>query len=138
MPWPEHLITVERTTDTGHRVVGHLGKCRFLHGHTYHYSVTVGSLELDSIGFVVDFGDLKAMIDEWDHRLILFHDDPFAKDYSDEEIGLFWGIVLVPFNPTVENMSKALYQKIKNNWPHLTYISVSIKETPTSEAVYSG
>lgn len=48
-------------------------KCSFLHGHTYRLIVTLaGPIRED--GFVVDFGDVKAVVgpvvNQLDHRLI--------------------------------------------------------------------
>ena len=43
----------------GHRVVGHEGKCKNLHGHNYRFTFYCESEELDSIGRVIDFSCIK-------------------------------------------------------------------------------
>lgn len=98
--------------DAGHRVVGHeegRGKCARLHGHTYRFEVTVKSPVLLPIGFVVDFAQIKKILDEWDHRLILWIDDPLwgPKDNPNKREQLLGanGCVCVSFNPTAENMA---------------------------------
>src|SRR5690606_40371968 len=55
------MILAERYHDIscGHRVVGHEGKCRFLHGHNYRIHFTVAADQLDEIGRVVDFSVIK-------------------------------------------------------------------------------
>ena len=57
-----------------HSIRGHRGECRHLHGHTYRARVHVAAEELDEIGMVVDFADLKAIVGEvlgpFDHRVI--------------------------------------------------------------------
>lgn len=57
-----------------HSIRGHRGECRHLHGHTYRVRVHVAAEELDEIGMVVDFADLKAIVGEvlgpFDHRVI--------------------------------------------------------------------
>lgn len=57
-----------------HSIRGHQGECRHLHGHTYRVRVHVAAAELDAIGMVVDFADLKEIVAEvlgpFDHRVI--------------------------------------------------------------------
>ena len=114
-------IRVEHQTSTGHRVLGHeggKGKCARLHGHTYLFDVRISSDRLTDTGFVVDFGIVKATLDEWDHRMVLSDRDPLVglivgAEWGDDEIESEEalereGIVVVPFNPTAENMSKHL------------------------------
>jgi len=86
-------ITRRLEFDAGHRVVGHEGKCKHLHGHRYRAEITVsaapyactGNLdELDELGRVVDFGCIKSVmggwIDEnWDHNMILSPKDPLLE-----------------------------------------------------------
>ena len=38
--------------DAAHRILGHSGKCAYLHGHTYRLEVTVSAAELDALGMV--------------------------------------------------------------------------------------
>ena len=64
------------TFDAGHRLLDYHGKCASPHGHTFTAEVLVTGQELDRLGLVVDFGDvktpLKRWIDEhWDHGFLL-------------------------------------------------------------------
>ena len=101
----------------GHRVHGHESKCAHLHGHDYGVEVTAivtaskhGGRSLDDLGRVVDFSVLKERIgtwldDTWDHRLLLWDQDPTFEgmmSLAEEEDK---GIVRVPFNPTAENIA---------------------------------
>src|SRR3989304_5616752 len=43
-------LTTRFTFDAAHRILGHPGKCAYLHGHTYHLEVTVASARLDAPG----------------------------------------------------------------------------------------
>ena len=57
---------------SGHRLLGHDGKCVFPHGHTYRAEIWVDSPTLTELGFVVDFTQLKGKInveggDQWRH-----------------------------------------------------------------------
>lgn len=105
----------------GHRVVGHEGKCRFLHGHNYriHFSCeanTHGDIGLDRIGRVIDFGVIKTSLcawleTEWDHKFLVWEQDremDFMLAGLDEKASeynlLNESLVWVPFNPTAENI----------------------------------
>jgi 6-pyruvoyltetrahydropterin/6-carboxytetrahydropterin synthase len=61
------VIHLERTIDASHVIPGHPGKCGRLHGHTYRIQAWLSGPVADD-GMVVDFYDVKAAIDEWDHR----------------------------------------------------------------------
>jgi 6-pyruvoyltetrahydropterin/6-carboxytetrahydropterin synthase len=95
------MITITRRFefDAAHRVLGHEGKCRFLHGHRYVAEVTVsaedeltgkvGSSSLDSLGCVVDFSVVKEKVgkwidDNWDHNLLINPYDPIALAIMEE------------------------------------------------------
>ena len=57
-----------------HSIRGHRGECRHLHGHNYRVRVHATAHELDEVGMVVDFADLKELVaevlDPFDHRVI--------------------------------------------------------------------
>jgi 6-pyruvoyl tetrahydropterin synthase/QueD family protein len=76
-------ITRRLEWDAGHRVLGHEGRCRHLHGHRYVAEVTVAAPELDDLGMVIDFSVLKEKVGgwidrEWDHNMMLHVSDPLA------------------------------------------------------------
>jgi 6-pyruvoyltetrahydropterin/6-carboxytetrahydropterin synthase len=106
------MITATRyhEIDCGHRVVGQGGRCEHLHGHRYTIHFTCEADELNAIGMVIDFGVMKARLcqwleDHWDHRLLLWEEDPFRpaiEAVSPESV------VVVPFNPTAENLAEHL------------------------------
>lgn len=128
-------ITRKFEFDSGHRVLGHEGKCRHLHGHRYVAEVTIDAPELDHLSMVVDFSVVKRVIGDWinhhwDHNLLLNRDDPFAQietlEYgTDESTGnkvtkpelitdfLFGGripYVMPEGNPTAENIAAVLFK----------------------------
>lgn len=101
----------------GHRVAGHENKCAFLHGHnyrvTFHCEVPEGSL--DHLGRVIDFSVMKAKLcqwleDNWDHKFLMWVEDPFTKILCHGETRS--SMVLVHFNPTAENMALYLLNEI--------------------------
>ena len=99
----------------GHRLYQHGGKCEFFHGHNYIADFYVTSDDVDSVGRVIDFAELKSRfegwLDEnWDHGFILNEVDKNGLD----------AIKLVepckyyelPYNPTAENMARYLLEVI--------------------------
>lgn len=116
------MITASRYHDfsCGHRVFGHESKCAHLHGHnyrvTFHASADFtcpGARATDAVGRVIDFGVLKATLCEWlekawDHRLLIWEKDPIAFDL----LNIDQTIVIVPFNPTAENMADFLLRHV--------------------------
>ena len=71
---PTFTIFKDYTFAAAHLIRGHQGKCRHMHGHNYRVRVHVAAEELDGIGMVVDFADLKRVVGEvlgpFDHRVI--------------------------------------------------------------------
>lgn len=103
----------------GHRVVGHEGKCRHLHGHNYRIHFTCEAAHLDNVGRVIDFSEIKSKLcmwleDKWDHKMLLWDQDPVCSTLIDDTMPtgkdstLDDGVVLVSFNPTAENIARYL------------------------------
>jgi 6-pyruvoyltetrahydropterin/6-carboxytetrahydropterin synthase len=95
-------------------------KCRRMHGHTFRVRIYVeGPLTVPE-GWVLDFGDLKAIYkpleDQLDHRLL--NDIPGLE------------------NPTSEVLAKWVWDKLMPDLPLLSKIEVS--ETCTTGCIYTG
>lgn len=132
---PNHSeISYEMTFDAGHRIVGHKGKCARLHGHTYKIHIMAAGLVVDP-GFVIDFGDLKDIVNKWDHKMLLWEKDPCSVTTILESDNMDFGVVRLPFNPTAENMAQYLAIKIYDKFP-LYSIMVELWETPKCMARY--
>lgn len=101
--------------DAAHRVQGHEGKCKNLHGHRYVIEATFSASTLDNLGRVIDFGVIKERLgawidDNWDHTTILFDkDQALGKAISNETSQ---NIFYLPTNPTAENMAEYLIHSI--------------------------
>ena len=52
------MVSKEFTFDAAHHLFNYEGKCKSLHGHTYHLQIAVSGY-LDERGMTYDFGDLK-------------------------------------------------------------------------------
>lgn len=99
----------------GHRLYQHGGKCEFFHGHNYVAEFYVTADEVDEIGRVIDFAELKqrfkGWIDaHWDHGFILFERDQNGIDAIRrvEPCKYF----ALPYNPTAENMARYLLEQV--------------------------
>jgi 6-pyruvoyltetrahydropterin/6-carboxytetrahydropterin synthase len=93
-------------------------KCARLHGHTYTVEVSLRG-PVDN-GFVIDFGDLDAVV------------KPFIYSHLDHRS---LNDVLPPEIPTtVEHLAKFLFETFSPSLPNL--VSIRVWETPTSWAEY--
>ena len=55
-------VTVQQTFAAGHALRNYHGKCENVHGHNYRVEVKVQGEELDAAGLLVDFVELKRVI----------------------------------------------------------------------------
>ena len=98
-------VSVEETFSAGHALRGYKGKCENVHGHNYRVRVTLEGPQLDAIGLLLDFTELKRVIREIMGRL----DHQFMND-------------LEPFktiNPSAENLAKYFYDEVTRQLPGL-------------------
>jgi len=113
-------ITKDFKFEASHVVPGHPGKCQRLHGHSYVLHITVHGTVHPATGFIVDFGDIKAMvqplIDTLDHRHLNF----FIA------------------NPTAENIAAWFGQRLSRIVDRyaITGLEVTVLETATSSATW--
>ena len=99
----------------GHRLYQHGGKCENFHGHNYVADFFVTGDEVDSVGRVLDFSDLKSRtkgwIDEnWDHSFLVYEKDSNAIQALEQVQPC--RIFKMPYNPTAENMAKYLLEEV--------------------------
>ena len=62
----EFSIVVEQKLCMAHRLMGHPGKCKNLHGHNYRVRVRIcrdaRDVDADNKGMVMDFGEIKKTV----------------------------------------------------------------------------
>ena len=121
-------VSVERSFAAGHALRGYRGKCENVHGHNYKVRVTLSGADLDSIGLLCDFVEVKRMmqsiIDRLDHQ---FMNDipPFDK-----------------LNPSAENLARYFYEELTRGLreaPAAVPVrvgEVKVWETDTTTATY--
>jgi 6-pyruvoyltetrahydropterin/6-carboxytetrahydropterin synthase len=114
-------MRVRRTFDfeAAHRLPGHPGKCRELHGHSYRLVVTVRGDVDPATGLAIDFSDLKkvvkqTVVDALDHR--------YVNDLLD--------------NPTAERMAEWMWARLAPVLPGLD--ELELFETRRCSVVYRG
>jgi len=118
-------VMIERNFSSAHQLRGYKGKCENLHGHNYKIEIYARGSELDNIGLLVDFGELKEAADEvvsyLDHRNIN-ELPPF-----DEEL-----------NPSAENLARYILERVASRVgdERVSVYKVRCFETPTSVATY--
>lgn len=130
-----HRVSREIHFCYGHRLLDYAGKCRHLHGHNGVAVITLESDHLDRLGMVMDFGEIKRVMQTWidthlDHRMILHRDDPILPTLRDMDEPLF----LLDVNPTAENLAKLIYDQAKQHG--FPIVEVTLWETPSSYATY--
>jgi len=118
-------VTIEETFAAGHALRNYRGKCENVHGHNYRCQVTLEGAELDSVGLLVDFVELKRVVhgvlDRMDHQ---------------------WLNEFPPFdtlNPSAENMARYIYDEVCKGLQTRQDVrvgSVRLWETDTACATY--
>jgi len=118
-------VMIERNFSSAHQLRGYKGKCENLHGHNYKIEIYARGRELNNIGLLVDFGELKEAADEivryLDHRNIN-ELPPF-----DAEL-----------NPSAENLARYILERVSAACgdERVRVYKVRCFETPTSVATY--
>jgi 6-pyruvoyltetrahydropterin/6-carboxytetrahydropterin synthase len=118
-------VMIERNFSSAHQLRGYKGKCENLHGHNYKIEIYARGRELDNIGLLVDFGELKTAADEvvqyLDHRNI-------------NELAPFD----VELNPSAENLARYILERVSSQVgdDRVEVYKVRCFETPTSVATY--
>lgn len=125
----------------GHRVYNHESKCAHLHGHNYRIHFHCQAEQLDSVGRVIDFSEIKSSLcmwleDFWDHKMLIWNQDPWYKVLAE----LDPTVVPVPFNPTAENMAEYLVKvvgPIQLQGTGIRLVFCRVEETRKCSASYS-
>lgn len=131
-------ITKQYRAEIAHRLPDHPGRCRFIHGHSYLFEITMTDENYqEEQDMVIDFSELKeaikSIIDPWDHSLVLWNKDPLAPLIETFPVTR---LNIVPFVPTAENMAWHIASKLHQFYKgtSLAVKSVRVWETATSFA----
>jgi 6-pyruvoyltetrahydropterin/6-carboxytetrahydropterin synthase len=136
-----YILKAEHSFDSAHFLARYEGKCSNIHGHRWRVEIEVQSETLINEGqldgMVVDFGDLKkdvkAMVDFYDHALIIQ-----SGTMREETLGCLkedgFHIIEVNFRPTAENFASFFYHTMMDKGYNVK--RATVYETPTNSAVY--
>jgi 6-pyruvoyltetrahydropterin/6-carboxytetrahydropterin synthase len=140
-------ITKQFSFEMAHALRNYDGLCRNIHGHSYKMDITLAGQPLQDDnspknGMIMDFGDLKRLVNEeiislFDHALVLnAKTDAQLIDVLKQN---YEKIVTMDFQPTTENLLNFIAAKIQSRLPNdITLSCVRLRETDTSYAEWCG
>lgn len=116
-------LTVYGRFAAAHSLRNFKGRCEDLHGHNWKVQVTIRGTKLDQADLLMDFGDLKKLmnraLDMLDHKHL-------------NEVPPFDEI-----NPSSENLARYLFEAVAQELPAgITMHRVSVWESDDSQASY--
>ena len=118
-------ITIEETFAAGHALRNYRGKCENVHGHNYRCQVSVHGPQLDNIGLLVDFVELKRVV----HSVLDRLDHQWLNEFPPLDV----------LNPSAENMAKYIYDEVTSGLNGKNGVSIGwvrLWETDTASATY--
>ncbi len=118
-------VTIEETFSAGHALRNYRGKCENVHGHNYRCQVTVEGAELDNIGLLVDFVELKRVV----HSVLDRMDHQWLNEFPPFDV----------LNPSAENMARFIYEQVDQGIrprEGVRIANVRLWETDTAHATY--
>ena len=118
-------VTIEETFSSGHALRNYRGKCENVHGHNYRCQVTLEGDQLDSIGLLVDFVEMKRVV----HAVLDRMDHQWLNDFPPFDV----------LNPSAENMAKYIHDEVKQGLGVREGVrvgTVKLWETDTASATY--
>jgi 6-pyruvoyltetrahydropterin/6-carboxytetrahydropterin synthase len=118
-------LIVKKEFSSAHILHGHPGDCKRMHGHNWLVEAEVRGSNINEIGMVIDFKDIKnnlqGIIDKLDHQY-LNDIEPFINE-----------------NPTAENISKYIYKELSKNinTDKIKVSEIKLWETSNSAVTYT-
>lgn len=111
-------VTKSFSFDAAHYLPFHDGKCKFIHGHTYHMDITVRNVIRLDTGMVMDFSLLKEAVDD---NILAKFDHGFLNEYipySTCECMVFW--IWRELSKDVKGLYKIRLQETDGSYAELT------------------
>ncbi len=115
-------LTISGHIAAAHYLRGYDGPCKDLHGHTWKMEVTVASDQLNGIGLVVDFQEMKRRLHQFLGRLdhVCLNDLPYFEKV----------------NPSTENLAKYIYREFAGQCRPLRLKQVRVWESDSASITY--
>ena len=116
-------LVVETDFSAAHNLREYKGQCEKLHGHNWKVQVVLKAEKLDKLGMVMDFREVKRIVGEIMNKF----DHTYLNELADFKV----------LNPTTENLSKILFDELKNTLPLGVKVSrVTTWESDRCGAIY--
>ena len=127
----EHFNSAHRLNNpnwTKEKNLSFYGKCNNpnFHGHNYDLEVTVTGYTNEESGYLIDMKKLSdtiksEILDRYDHKNLNLDVDDFKA-----------------LNPTAENISKVIYNRLRNKLDSKFELKIKLNETERNIVVYPG
>ncbi|MCR4337902.1 MAG: 6-carboxytetrahydropterin synthase QueD [Candidatus Omnitrophica bacterium] len=115
-------LTVQDRISSAHFLRGYNGPCQDLHGHTWKIEVVLLSSQLNELGLVMDFRELKVKLKDFlkplDH--VCLNELPSFKDV----------------NPSTENLAQYIYRGFSKACVPLKLKQVRVWESEITSIIY--
>src|SRR5947209_20302022 len=90
-----YTLIVRAGFEAAHDIPGQKGKSARLHGHSYRVEAEFSGKELDPLGMLCDFTDLKAVLNEF------LPDHTYLND-------------VIPYSTTAENVARWIFEQLQS------------------------
>lgn len=129
-----YTLKLKHHFDAAHKLDNYQGACSNIHGHRWDVEVIIKAKSLQANEMLIDFKELKSIINHLDHTLILRdceENNELIKTVT------FLGLkqLLIGFKPTAENIAKYLQIMIQKASPDSAVI-VTVWESPNASITY--
>lgn len=128
------IISKDIKFDCAHMLSNYEGKCANLHGHTYHGIITIeGDMNI-STGMLLDYNEIKKVVDKYDHAII-FSSVDFREEAEEDLLG--WAqknnmrYIVLPFG---KSTAEVLALTIAEEFDRYGKVTVRLSETDGSWA----
>lgn len=127
-----YILSKKYNFSASHIIKDH-PKCGRMHGHNYMVEVFVGSETLDQQGMVIDFGDLKKILDKSFSKYDHMHLGTIPEGWTANPDH----VITLPFEKTTaENLAKFWGMEIQKAVKPLKLVRIEVHETPDSMAIW--
>jgi 6-pyruvoyltetrahydropterin/6-carboxytetrahydropterin synthase len=104
------FLTKKFNFNSAHKLPNYKGKCKNLHGHTYHLEITIQGKADKKTGMIIDFYDLEKIIE---NQILNKIDHCYLNDFVK--------------NPTTENIANWIWEKLKKTFNDYDFELFEIK-----------
>jgi len=141
------ILSRKTTFDSGHRVMNERMKCFNLHGHTYLCEVQFSFNSMASIGYAIDFKEVKRVGLQWiddtlDHGMLLNPKDEEVIELTRKMGSKLWLMSLNGrdkyCNPTAELIAQELFLAMEilfEQYDSLKVHAIHLNETPKCKVI---